>query len=194
MDIVERVKGILFNPSQEWAEIKSEENTIAQLYTSYAIILAAIPAVAQFIGNSIVGVSGFGVHVRWSVGNALGHAIVSYVFSLIGIYIVALIINALAPNFNSQKDTTSAFKLSLYSMTPVWIAGILYIIPALSVLVIIAGIYGIYILYLGLPILMNTPKDKAFIYVLVIIVASVAVYLVIGLIASAFFMPEMSRF
>ncbi|GAB6184173.1 hypothetical protein [Thermodesulfovibrio hydrogeniphilus] len=70
----------------------------------------------------------------------------------------------------------------------------IYIIPALSVLVLIAGIYGIYILYLGLPILMNTPKDKAFVYVLVIIVASVAVYFVIGIIVSAFFVPTMGRF
>ncbi|GAB6184172.1 Yip1 family protein [Thermodesulfovibrio hydrogeniphilus] len=127
MNIVDRVKGILFSPSQEWEKIKGEEHSIAQLYTSYAVILAAIPAIAQFIGYSLVGVSGFGMHIRWSVGNALGHSIVSYVLSLVGVYIVAFIINALAPSFSSQKDITNAVKLSLYSMTPVWIAGILYI-------------------------------------------------------------------
>ncbi len=194
MNLVERVKKILISPSKEWETIKEEEHSIAQLYTSYAIVLAAIPAISQFFGYTIVGVSGFGIHIRWSVVNALGHSIVSYLLSLVGVYIVALIINALAPTFSSQKDMTNAFKLSLYSMTPVWIAGILYIIPALSVLVLIAGIYGIYILYLGLPILMNTPKDKAFVYVLVIIVASVAVYFVIGILASVFFIPTMGRF
>lgn len=191
MDLVSRAKNIILKPSQTWVEIKEEKTTISELYTSYAVILAAIPAVAQIIGYSLIGHSAFGVHFRWGIGNALGYAFVSYVFSLIGVYVVAFIANALAPSFGSTKNMLNAFKVALFSMTPVWVSGILYIIPTISILIIIAGLYGIYLFYLGLPVLMDTPKEKIIGYVIVVIVVSFLVHVVIGGIGGAIFVPAL---
>lgn len=188
MNLVERAKGIILSPSDTWAEVKAEQATIGELYRSYAVILAAIPAIAQFIGSSMVGYSFMGTHFRMGIGSALASAIVSYVMSLVGIYIIALIADALAPNFGSQKNITNAFKAVVFSMTPSWVAGILYIFPPLSTLVIIAGIYGIYLFYLGLPLLMETPKEKALGYVIVVIVVTIIVFVIIGVITSSIFM------
>lgn len=188
MNLVERAKGIIVKPSQTWAEIKAEQVTISELYKSYAVILAAIPAIAQFIGSSMVGYSFLGTHFRMGIGSALGSAIVSYVLSLVGLYVVALIADALAPTFGSTKNITNALKAVVYSMTPSWVAGVLFIFPPLSILAILAGLYGIYLFYLGLPLMMDTPKEKALGYVIVVIVVTVVLYVVIGLITGAIFM------
>lgn len=187
MNIVERAKGIILKPSEAWQEIKGEQVTIAELYTSYAMVLALIPAIAQFIGSSMIGYSFMGVHFSIGIGNALGYAILSYVFSLIGVYVTAFVADTLAPSFSSQKNMINAFKSVVYSMTPVWLAGVLYIIPLLSALVILAGLYGIYIFYLGLPLLMDTPKEKALGYVVVVIIITIVVSFVFGMIAGSIF-------
>jgi len=186
MEIVPRVQAILLKPKDEWIKIKAEPATVADLFTSYAMILAAIPAGCQFLGNILVGrrLPVVGLY-RWSIGRALGNAIVSYIFALATVYIFALIINELAPNFGSTKNMTSALKLAVYSMTPGWVAGILYIIPGLSILSLLAGLYGLYILYLGFDSpMMETPKDRVMGYmgisIVVVIVLSVVFYWILG--------------
>ena len=39
--------------------------------------------------------------------------------------------------FQSRGNTAQTLKLVVYSMTPIWVAGVLYLVPALGVLVII---------------------------------------------------------
>ncbi len=187
MNLVERSKNIILKPSQTWLEIKDEKATISELYTSYAMILAAIPAIAQLIGYGLIGHSILGAHIRWGIGRAFGYAILFYILSLVGVYVVALITDALAPSFGSKKNTLNAFKTVVYSMTPGWVGGIFYIIPQLSVLAFLAALYGIYLFYLGLPALMETPKEKTIGYVVVVIVLTFVVNIVIGAIAGAIF-------
>jgi len=190
MDIVSRVKALVLKPKDEWVKIKAESTTVAELFTSYAMILAAIPAVAQFIGFGLIGrrYPFVGV-VRLGIGTSLLRAIVSYVFSLVMVYIFALVINALAPTFGSSPNMLNAMKLAVYSMTPGWVAGVLYIIPYLDVIVMLASLYGLFLLYLGFATpMMETPKDKVMGYfvvsIIVVIVLTVVVFFVLGAIFS----------
>jgi len=186
MDIVSRVQALVLKPKDEWVKIKAESTTVAQLFTSYAMILAAIPAAAQFIGFGLIGrrYPFVGV-IRLGIGTSLLRAIFTYVFSLITVYVFALIINALAPTFTSKPNMLNAMKLAVYSMTPGWVAGVLYIIPYLDIIVILASLYGLFILYLGFATpMMETPKDKVMGYfvvsIIVVIILSVVVWLVVG--------------
>jgi hypothetical protein len=195
MDIVQRVQSIILKPKEEWVKIKAEPATVAGLFTSYVMILAAIPAGAQFLGNILVGrrLPVVGLY-RWSIGRAFGNAILTYVFALATVYLFALIINELAPNFGSAKNMTGALKLSVYSMTPGWVAGILYIIPGLWVLGILAGLYGLYVLYLGFDTpMMETPKDKVMGYMGVSIVVVIVLYVVFSLILGGIFAVRYGR-
>ncbi len=70
-------------------------------------------------------------------------------------------------------------------MTPYFVAGVLYIFPVLSILVFLASLYGLYILYLGLPVMMETPKEKAIGYLIVAIIVMLIVNLNVGAIAGA---------
>jgi hypothetical protein len=183
MNLVERAKEIILKPKETWEKVKGEETTVKDLYMSYAGILAIIPAVSTFIGMSLIGTSVFGVHFRVPIVSGLVQAILQYVLTLVGIYVVAFIIDALAPSFNSKKDMMAAMKLAVFSFTPAWIAGVLGIIPMLGILAIIASLYSLYLFYVGLPILMETPKEKVLGYFVVIIVVSIIVSVVIGAVA-----------
>jgi len=187
MDIVFRVKDILLKPQETWLRIKDEPAEIKELFTSYAAVLAAIPAVGSFIGFSLVGMSLLGIHYRMPFFSGIGHLLVSYVFSLVGLYVVGLIIDALAPQFGSRKNPLQAMKVAVYSWTPAWVAGFLLIIPALAPLSMLVSLYSLYLFYLGLPILMETPSDKVIGYVIVTILVSIVVSVIIGSLSSALF-------
>lgn len=189
MDIVNRVQQILLKPKEEWINIKEEKTTIVELFTSYAMILVAIPAVAQFIGYSIVGRRiPFVGWYRMGIGSGLLYAILYYVFTLVAIYVFGIIINALSSAFSSKSDATNAMKLAVYSMTPAFVAGAFYIIPFLGILAILGSLYGIYILYLGFATpMMETPKEKVVSYMIVSLVVVVVLWVVIAVILGAIF-------
>jgi hypothetical protein len=187
MNIVARVQGILLKPKDEWVKIKDEPTTIQQLFTSYAVILAAIPIVAQFLGWALVGFRIPYLGGSW-MGRAILYLIFSYVFNLVIIYVFGLIINALAPNFSSTQNLPNAMKLAVYSMTPAWVAGIFYIIPSLGVLAVLGALYGIYLLYVGFSTpLMGTPKEKVVGYMVISVVVMIVLWVIVGVILGAIF-------
>jgi len=189
MDLVARAQAILMKPKEEWVKIKGESTSIAQLFTSYAAILAAVPAVAQFIGNGLIGRRvPFVGWVRLPIGSALFQAILYYIFTLVSVYVFGIVINALAPSFGSKQNLPNAMKLAVYSLTPMWIGGIFYIFPFLAFLAWLASLYSLYILYLGFDNpLMDTPKEKVIGYLLVSIVVIVVLSMVVFLVLSAIF-------
>jgi hypothetical protein len=185
MNLFERAKNILVSPKTEWEVIKNEQSTVADLFTKYALILALIPAVAGFIGQSFIGISlgPFG-SFKVPIVNGLIYAVLYYVLSLAGIYLVAFIVDALAPSFGATKDMVSSLKVVVYSYTAVWVAGIFQIIPVLAILGIL-GLYSLYLLYLGLNIVKGSPSDKVVGYTVVVIIITIVIYFIIGAIVRA---------
>ncbi len=185
MILFERAKNILISPKSEWEVIKNEQSTVADLFTKYALILALIPVVAGFIGQSLIGISlgPFG-SFKVPVVNGLIYAVLYYLLTLAGIYLVAFIVDALAPSFGAQKDMLSSLKVVIYSYTAVWVAGIFQIIPMLAILGIV-GLYSLYLLYLGLNIVKGSPTDKVLGYTVVIVIITIVVYFIIGAIVGS---------
>ena len=181
MNLVERAQKILLQPQQEWYVIQQEPTQPAELYTGYIIPLAAIGPVASIIGYVIFG---YGL-VHIPIFMIIVSSVILYILTLGGVYVSALIVDALAPNFASQKNINQALKLVAYASTPGWIAGILNLVPFLGVLAIIAALYGIYLYYLGVPVMMRTPPDKAVPYIVITAVVCFVVYFVIFGIAGA---------
>ena len=180
MNLVDRVKNLLLSPAKEWEVIKGETWTTADLFTKYAIILAAIPALAGFLGYTFFGLSyGFGT-IKLGFGTSLTWAILTYILSLVGVFVLGFIIDALAPSFGSTKDLVASLKVAVFSSTAGWVAGILNIFPALSILVVIASIYGLVLLYMGLERVKSVPKEKMVGYFVVVLIAAILVYVVIG--------------
>ena len=189
MNMIARVQGICLKPKEECIKIQGESTPVKTLFLQYVIPLAAIPAAAQFIGYGLIGVRvPFFGNLRLPFGTAIVRALLTFVLTAAAAYVAGLIINALAPSFASKQNMEAAMKLAVYALTPSWIAGVLYIIPALSILVGLAGLYGLYILYLGFQApMMETPKEKVMSYFLVSLVVMVVLWLVIGLIIGSVF-------
>jgi Yip1 domain len=183
--LFERVKRVLLSPKTEWEVIAAEPATVAELYTRYIMPLAAIGPIAQLIGYSLFGVSVFGATYRVPVGSGLTTAIVGYVMALLTTYVLALIIDALAPTFNGQRSQIQALKVAAYSSTAYWVAGVFALVPGIRILTVL-GLYSVYLLYLGLPVLMKTPRDRALVYTGVVIIAGIVLAVITGTVAGAF--------
>jgi hypothetical protein len=182
--LIARVKSILLQPKPTWGAIDAEPATVSGIYKGYVIPLAAIPAICGALGSMLIGYGAFGIHVRVGPVQAIVQGVITYVMGLVGVYVISLIIDALAPTFSGTKDPVKAFKVAAYSYTPSYVAGVLMLLPSLSPLALLAGLYGLYLLYLGLPRLMKTPEDKALPYVGLVIVAAVVVGIVVATITT----------
>jgi hypothetical protein len=176
--MIGRIKRILLEPKAEWARIDVEPDTVAGIFTRWVVPLAAIPALAGLIGALVFGYGAFGFVYRPSIAEAAGGAVVRYAMTLLGTFLFALIIDALAPTFGGTKSKVQAMKVAAYAATASWLAGIFAIVPSLAFLGLL-GLYSLYLLYLGLPRLMKVAEDKALPYTLVTIGAAIVLAIVV---------------
>lgn len=175
--LIARVKAILLSPRTEWPVIAAEEATVGGLYRNYIVWLTGVAALASFISMSIIG------RAAWVLGTfrigimaGLMRAIVSGALVLLFVWLFAWLVDALAPTFGGQKNRVQALKAVAYSFTAGWIASIAVIVPGLGGLIALAGlVYGIYLLYLGLPQTMQCPPEKAVGYTAVTVVIAIVV-------------------
>lgn len=181
MDLITRAKNICLSPNTEWPVIAAEPATAGGLIGGYAAPLAAIGAIAGFIGGSIIGHTlPFVGHYRVPMVSGLVTAILTFAMALVGVFVLSLVINALAPTFGGEKNDLQALKVAVYSYTPAWLAGVLNISLLLATLGILAALYGLYLLYLGLPRLMKSPQDKALPYTVVVLICAVVISIVLA--------------
>ena len=183
--LIERAKAIILNPSATWPVIAAEKTTPGDLITHYALLLAAIGPIATFIGGQIFGISLFLVTVRPGLMSGLTMALASFVMSLVAVVILALAADFFAPKFGGEASRTNAFKLVVYAMTPAWVAGILGIIPALAMLGVIAGLYGVVLLYQGSTPVMKVPQAKAPVFTVAVVVSAIVLSFVVARVTSS---------
>jgi Yip1 domain len=174
MNVMDRIKGILLQPKAEWGKIDSEPGDAGYLISNYVAILAAVAPICTFIGTSIIGIGG----ARIGIGLGLFRAVVVYVLTLIGFFVVGYIIDFLAGTFGARKDLQSAMKVSAYAPTAAWLAGVFNILPVLSFLSIL-GLYSLYLLYTGIAALMKPASNNALIYTIAVIICAVIVWIII---------------
>lgn len=185
MNIIERVKNILISPKKEWDVIATEEQSLSTVLTTYVVPLSLIGALATLIGWGLIGKSYGGFGLDWTVKGwdiGIKYAIISLVSVILGFLITTFVVDMLAPSFGSEKNLNKSAQFVAYSYTPSLVAGVLNILPSLALLVMIAGLYSIYLMYLGLGPVKKTPDDKKVVYLVISIVVLIAAYFVLGLI------------
>ncbi|MFA6234038.1 MAG: Yip1 family protein [Bacteroidota bacterium] len=175
MNLVDRAKNIIVSPKTEWEVIANEPADVGAIFMGYVLPMALIPAIASFIGYGFIGI---GFLSGISVG--IAYALISLFSSLIGVFVLAFVIDLLAPSFGSEKNMGRAMQLVAYAYTPMWIGGILNILPVIGWLGGLFGLYGIYLMYLGFPPMMKTPTDKVIVYMIVAVIVLMIVYFVVA--------------
>lgn len=185
--LIERVKAILLTPRTEWPVIATESTTVADLYLNYIVVVAAIPAIFGFVKGSLIGIDlpMIGT-MRVGIGAGISGMLLGYALSLVQVYVIALIVDALAPTFGGKKNQLQALKLAAYAFTAAWVASILQIVPWIGALLALAGaVYSIYLLNLGLPSMMQCPPDKSVGYTAVTVIISIVLSIVIGVVVGS---------
>jgi hypothetical protein len=180
MNLVERAKNMIVSPKTEWNAVAAEEPNIQQILMGYVLPLALIPTLAAIIGWGAIGILGF---TSFTYGIAMG--LVQLINAFLSVLVAGFVIDALAGSFGSTKNMGRAVQLVAFSMTPIWVFGILNIIPAIGWLSFLLGLYSLYLVYLGLTPLMKTPEDKKAVYMIVSIIILVAVYWIISIILTS---------
>ena len=170
MALLDRIKAILVEPREAWPTIAAEPATVQSIYTGYVLILAAIGPLAMLVGYGELG-------VPWAARLALA----SYVITLVITFVLAMIVDVVAPSFGGQKDFTAALKLVAYSGTIIFLAGVSHLLGLIAnVLIWIASLYALYTFALGAPVLRKCHADKAIPFTLVIALCVIALYFVAG--------------
>ena len=174
-----RAKGVLFEPRVTFKAVDSEFTKPGELWGRYIIPLALLGPLAGALGRFLFGrrVAGQSVGESFLVTDALIWAVVSFILALAAVFILSKIISVLAPQFGGQKNDVQALKVAAYSSTPIWLAGVFNIHGLFLMVTIIISLYSLFLLYLGLPILMKVPQDRAMGYTAVVIIAAVVLFL-----------------
>lgn len=181
--LLNRAKAVILTPKDEWPKIAASPESIGDIFRSWVLPLAAIGPIATFIGGQAFGHGAFGFSYKPSFMGGLSTAVISYGLALLSVYVMALVIDWLAPNFGATPNRTAAYKVAAFGATAAWIAGVFGIIPSLGWLSIL-GLYSLYLVFLGLPLLMKSPPEKAVGYIVVTIAVMFVLSLVMAGIAS----------
>jgi hypothetical protein len=177
--LAERIRNILVSPRAEWPVIEAEPTSVGQLYSRYVVPMTGFAAGMCFIRMSLIGVTPpWGGTIRTPVASGLMAAVMTFILGLIGLSLVGTLINMLAPAFSGERNRRQALKTAAYSLTPAWLGTALSFFPLGSLLQLAAGLYGIYVLYLGLPQMMGVPRAKADGYAVTVVVCTMLVGIV----------------
>jgi hypothetical protein len=187
MAILEHTLGIMIHPDREWKAIRNERHSFIQVFMSHVPILALIPTLCAFIGVSQVGWSfGGGSVTKLTVSSAIALCGITYFALLVGIYILGEFINWMSSTYGVRDDADKRHyegtALAVYVSIPVLLAGFVNLYPDIylnAAALCIAGAYSIYLIYEGIPILMNIPKERAFMYATSVVTVALVLAVVV---------------
>ncbi len=177
--IFTRAYGLLREPQKEWEQIRAEQTTAPHLLLGYVAPLAAIPPVCGLIGALM-----FDRIVVGPIGNAIISVIVTWVVSVALVFLLGLLINTLADQFDADRNDINAQKIAAYSITPAFLSGLFSLWPPLWWISLFALAAMVYIMYRGLPILMKAPEDRALSYAASVTIAAAVAGIVLFALAS----------
>jgi uncharacterized membrane protein len=177
--ILSRAYGLLREPKKEWEQIRAEQTTVPSILFGYVAPLAAIIPVCSLIGSYI-----FERQLAGDFGVALIRAVVTWIVSVVLVFFLGVLINAVAENFDGDKNDLNAHKIAAYSLTPTFLSGVFGLWPPLWWLSLFALAAMVFLMYRGLPLLMKAPPEQALPYAGTVTVATAVAYIVLFSIAA----------
>jgi len=185
-DLLGRVRALILRPSAAWETIAREPARPSELFRRVVAPLAAISAVCGALGVTIFGVGFFGVGLRPPFGAAFAEMVASFALTLVAVYLVALTAEMLAPRFGGQRDHGRAVQLAAYSGAPYWVAGVFQLYPPIGWLAAtLGGLWSLYLLYLGLPRLLEVREESRITAFAVLLLIMLTIGVSLGAIGSA---------
>ena len=165
--VFKHVWGLMARPKDEWKSIRDERCAIGKCYCSHVLLLAALPAIAYFIGTSQVGWVIGTKSVRLSTESSLYIAALTYLTMLVGVFAMGKAIHWMSQTYGAKQNLPQSIALAAYTATPLFLTGIMLIYPILWLNLLIglmALAYTIYLLYIGVPIMMKISQERGFLF------------------------------
>lgn len=165
--ILNHIWGLYAHPREEWQCIEQRHESL--MYSLIHILtVSLIPAICSYFSAAYIGWSiGAGDAIKISESSAAVMAVGMYFCLIAGVFCLAYLIQWMAKTFDAKPDFTQALELASYTATPLLMVGVTVLFPVLW-FVVLAGLaalsYSVYLLYSGVPIMMNIPEEKGFIY------------------------------
>ncbi len=182
--ILNHIWGLYTHPKEEWQTIEKRHESLAYSLV-HILVIAFIPAICGYYAAA---------HIGWTIGtteplmlsesSALTMSLVMYSGLVIGVIALAFLIHWMAKTFDSTPEFTQSLELAAYTATPLLMVGITALFPVLWFVVMAvlgAMSYSVYLLYSGVPIMMNIPEEKGFIYASSVVTCGLV--LLVGLLA-----------
>jgi len=184
--ILNHIWGLYTHPKEEWQTIEKRHESLTYSMV-HILVIALIPAICGYYAAA---------HIGWTIGtteplmlsesSALIMSLVMYSALVIGVIALAYLIHWMAKTFDSTPEFTQSLELAAYTATPLLMVGITALFPVLW-FVVLAGLgamsYSVYLLYSGVPIMMNIPEEKGFIYASSVVTCGLV--LLVGLMAAS---------
>ena len=165
--ILNHIWGLYAHPKDEWQTIEKRHESL--MYSlMHILIVALIPAICGYYAAAHIGWTiGVGDPIKVSQSSAQLMAISMYIALVTGVFALAYLIQWMAKTFDSKPSFVQSLELAAYTATPMLMVGVVTLFPVLW-FVTLAGLaavcYSVYLLYSGVPIMMNIPEEKGFIY------------------------------
>ena len=165
---IQHIIGLFTDPSQQWEKIREQYSSGSGSPVGHVMVMALIPALSGYFGTTQVGWRiGVGDPIRITGDSALAIAIIYYLVLLVGVFSIGWVIHLLGKAYEVNKPLPMCIALAAYTATPLFLIGIMQVYPVLWLNMLIglpALAYTVYLLYSGLPILMEIPAEKGFLY------------------------------
>lgn len=199
--VIKHMWGLFVNPKREWAAIHDDECTVGKCYVVHVMLLAAIPAISGFIGTTQFGWQiGVGDPVKLTVESAGMISVLYYLGMLVGVYAIGWMIHWMGDTYGASVPLSQCVVLAAYTATPIFLVGIMELYPVLwvnMVVGIVALAYAVYLLYIGVPVMMEISEDRGFLFSSAVmgvgLVAFVAMLAVIVLLWGMGLEPQFTR-
>jgi hypothetical protein len=165
---IQHIIGLFTDPTREWEQIREQYESGSGSPIGHILILALIPAISGYIGTTQIGWRiGVGEPIRITGDSAMSIAIIYYIALLVGIFSIGWVIHLLGKAYEVNKPLPLCIALAAYTATPLFLIGLMQVYPVLWLNMLIglpALAYTVYLPYSGLPIMMQIPAERGFLY------------------------------
>lgn len=159
---------LMTRPDQAWTEIRTDEERNSSNYVMHLFLWALLPAVCMFIGTRYVGWSLVeGERVWLDTRSALQLSALIYISIILGTFIMGFFLRWMSRTFEARPTYNQCVGFTAYVITPFFIAGLGALYPSrwLAIAVLVAaGLYSTYLLFVGLPKFMRIDNHNTFLY------------------------------
>lgn len=160
--------GILFNPMSEWERIRDQSGSVVGHYLKYILLIALLPAIAWYVGSTQVGWQLGPRQIMLTTDSAIQIVVLFYFAMVVGVGFLGYMVHWMSETYEARSSTISkGVAVAAYTCTPLFIAGAAGFYPILWFNIVLgcaAAAYAVYLLYIGVPIVMEIPEERGFLF------------------------------